>query len=139
MLVYESIGRHSLRPWPWPANHTAVTRRPCDTTDAGSQYTAIRFTEHLALEGISPSIGSVGDAYDNALMETINGLYKSECIRTTVFHDGPYKTISDVEYATAGWVDWYNQRRLHSTLGYLTPAEYEDTHYAALNRELQPT
>ena len=108
-------------------------------SDAGSQYTAIRFTQHLGLEGISPSIGSVGDAYDNALMETINGLYKSECIRTTVFHDGPYKTISDVEFATAGWVDWYNQRRLHSTLGYLTPAEYEDTHYAALNPELQPT
>ena len=108
-------------------------------SDAGSQYTAIRFTEHLALEGINPSIGSVGDAYDNALMETINGLYKAECIRTTVFHDGPYKTIADVEYATAGWVDWYNQRRVHSTLGYLTPAEYEDTHYAALNRELQPT
>ena len=104
-----------------------------------AQYTAIRFTEHLALEGINPSIGSVGDAYDNALMETINGLYKAECIRTTVFHDGPYKTIADVEYATAGWVDWYNQRRVHSTLGYLTPAEYEDTHYAALNRELQPT
>ena len=104
-----------------------------------AQYTAIRFTQHLGLEGISPSIGSVGDAYDNALMETINGLYKSECIRTTVFHDGPYKTISDVEFATAGWVDWYNQRRLHSTLGYLTPAEYEDTHYTALNPELQPT
>ena len=103
------------------------------------QYTAIRFTEHLALEGISPSIGSVGDAYDNALMETINGLYKAECIRTTVFRDGPYKTLADVEYATAGWVDWYNQRRLHSTLGYLTPAEYEDTHYAALNQELLPT
>ena len=50
-------------------------------------------------------------------METINGLYKAECIRTTVFHDGPYKTIADVEYATAGWVDWYNNRRLHSTLG----------------------
>ena len=108
-------------------------------SDAGSQYTAIRFTEHLALEGISPSIGSVGDAYDNALMETINGLYKAECIRTTVFRDGPYKTLADVEYATAGWVDWYNQRRLHSTLGYLTPAEYEDTHYAALNQELLPT
>ena len=104
-----------------------------------AQYTAIRFTEHLALEGISPSIGSVGDAYDDALMETINGLYKAECIRTTVFRDGPYKTLADVEYATAGWVDWYNQRRLHSTLGYLTPAEYEDTHYAALNQELLPT
>src|SRR5690606_16161348 len=59
-------------------------------SDAGSQYTSIRFTEHLELEGIAPSIGTVGDAYDNALMETINGLFKTECIRTTVFHDGPY-------------------------------------------------
>ena len=64
------------------------------------QYTSIKFTEHLALEGIRPSIGSVGDAFDNALMETINGLYKAECIRTTVFHDGPYKTLADVEYAS---------------------------------------
>jgi len=93
--------------------------------DAGSQYTSLRFTEHLALEQIRPSIGSVGDAYDNALMETINGLYKAECIRTTVFHDGPYKTIADVEYATAGWVDWYNNRRLHSTLGNIPPVEHE--------------
>ena len=60
-------------------------------SDAGSQYTSIRYTEHLALEQIRPSIGTVGDAYDNALMESINGLFKSECIRTTVFHDGPYK------------------------------------------------
>jgi len=67
------------------------------------QYTSLRLTEHLALEEIRPSIGSVGDAYDNALMECINGLYKTECIRTTVFHDGPYKTIGDVEYATAEW------------------------------------
>ena len=102
-------------------------------SDAGSQYTSIRFTEHLELEGIAPSIGSVGDAFDNALMETINGLYKTECIRTTVFHDGPYRTIADVEYATAGWVDWYNQRRLHSTLGMMTPVEFEQAHYAALN------
>jgi transposase InsO family protein len=107
-------------------------------SDAGSQYTSVRFTEHLALEDIKPSIGTVGDAYDNALMETINGLYKAECIRTTVFHDGPYKTIADVEYATAGWVDWYNERRLHSTLGMLTPSEYEHAHYAALNPEPQP-
>jgi transposase InsO family protein len=106
--------------------------------DAGSQYTSLRFTEHLALEGIRPSIGSVGDAYDNALMESINGLYKAECIRTTVFHDGPYKTIADVEYATAGWVDWYNNRRLHSTLGNVPPVEYEQSHYAALNREPHP-
>ena len=107
-------------------------------SDAGSQYTSLRLTEHLALEQIRPSIGSVGDAYDNALMETINGLYKAECIRTTVFHDGPYKSIADVEYATAGWVDWYNARRLHSSLGNVPPIEYEQAHYAALNPEPQP-
>ena len=71
-------------------------------SDAGSQYTSVRLTEHLVLEEIRPSIGTVGDAYDNALMETINGLYKAECIRTTVFHAGAYRTIADVEYATAG-------------------------------------
>ena len=107
-------------------------------SDAGSQYTAIRYTEHLDLEGIAPSIGSVGDAYDNALMETVNGLYKTECIRTTVFHSGPFKTVADVEYATAGWVDWYNNRRLHGTLGMLTPVEFETLHYEALNREPEP-
>ena len=96
----------------------------------------MHLTEHLALEGIRPSIGSVGDAYDNALMETINGLYKAECIRTTVFHDGPYRTLADVEFATAGWVDWYNNRRLHGTLGMTTPVEYEDAHYAALNQQV---
>jgi putative transposase len=107
-------------------------------SDAGSQYTSIRFTEHLEIEGIQPSIGSVGDAYDNALMETINGLYKAECIRTTVFHDGPFKTPADVEYATAGWVDWYNNRRLHSSLGMISPLEFETAHYATLTREPQP-
>lgn len=107
-------------------------------SDAGSQYVSLAYTEKLALDGIVPSIGSVGDAYDNALMETINGLYKAECIRTTVFHDGPFKTIRDVEFATAGWVDWYNTRRLHSSLGYVPPAEYEQAHYATLNREPQP-
>ena len=106
--------------------------------DAGSQHTSLRFTEHLALEGIRPSIGTVADAYDNALMETINGLFKAEAIRTTVFHPGPFKTLADVEYATAGWVDWYNNRRLHSTLGNIPPAEYEQAHYATLTREPQP-
>ena len=76
------------------------------------QYTSIRFTEHLALEGIAPSIGTVGDAYDNALMEGIVGLFKAECIRTTIFHDGPYQSIADIEFAAMGWVDWYNNRRL---------------------------
>jgi transposase InsO family protein len=107
-------------------------------SDAGSQYTSIRFTEHLELAQIAPSIGTVGDAYDNALMESVIGLFKTECIATTVFHDGPYKTLADVEYATAGWVDWYNHRRLHGSLGMLTPIEYEQHHYAALSREPHP-
>jgi len=107
-------------------------------SDAGSQYTSLRFTEHLALEGIAPSIGSVGDAYDNGLMESIIGLFKTEAIATDVFHTGPYKTLADVEYATAGWVDWWNHRRLHSSLGQIPPAEYEQDYYAALNREPQP-
>lgn len=107
-------------------------------SDAGSQYTSIVLTDHLALEQIAPSIGSVGDAYDNALMETINGLYKAECVRTTVFHDGPYRTIADVEYATAGWVDWYNHRRLHGSLGMVSPDEFEAAYYAALTREPLP-
>ncbi|SJM44090.1 Mobile element protein [Frigoribacterium sp. JB110] len=107
-------------------------------SDAGSQYTSLVWTEKLALDGIAPSIGSIGDAYDNALMETINGLYKAECVRTTIFHDGAYKTIADVEYATAGWVDWYNHRRLHGSLGMVSPNEYEAAHYAALTREPLP-
>ncbi len=106
--------------------------------DAGSQYTSLRLTEHLALEGIRPSIGSVGDAYDDALMECVIRVYKTECVRTTVFHDGSYRGVHDVEYATAGWVDWYNQRRLHSSHGYQSPAEFEQTYYAALNREPEP-
>ena len=108
-------------------------------SDAGSQYTSLRFAEHLAAEGIAASIGTVADAYDNALMECVIGLYKTECITTTIFHNGPYKTIADVEYATAGWVEWYNNRRLHSSLAMTTPAEYETAYYAALNRELAPT
>ena len=71
-------------------------------------------------------------------METVNGLFKTECIRTTVFHPGPFRTLSDVEYATAGWVDWYNHRRLHSRLGYTTPVEFEHAHYEALQPEGQP-
>jgi transposase InsO family protein len=104
-------------------------------SDAGSQYTSIHFTDHLAIEGITPSIGSVGDAFDNALMETINGLYKAECVRTTIFHQGPYRDLADVEFATAGWVDWYNNRRLHGALGMRTPVEVEAAHYASLNQQ----
>ena len=85
--------------------HPVVPGRLIHHHDAGSQYTALRFTEHLALEGISPSIGSVGDAYDNGLMESIIGLYKTECLRPGPFLAGPLRTISDVEFATAGWTD----------------------------------
>ena len=101
-------------------------------SDAGSQNTAIRLTEHLALEGIAPSIGTVGDAYDNALMETMKALFKTECIRTTVFRSGPLRTLVDVEFATDSWVVWYNNRRLHGTLGMLTPQELEMLHYDVL-------
>ena len=93
--------------------------------------------QHLAVEDIAPSIGTVGDAYDNALMESLIGLYKTECIGTAVFHDGPYKTLADVEFATAGWVEWYNNSRLHSSIGMVPPTEYEQNHHAALNLEPQ--
>ena len=98
--------------------------------DAGSQYTALKFTEHLALEGIAPSIGSVGDAYDNCLMESIIGLFKTDCMRLPgPFLNGPVKTLSDVEFATMAWVDWWNNRRLHSSIGMVPPAEHEAQHY----------
>ena len=111
-----------------------MLRRPVEP----AQYTSVVLTDHLALEQIAPSIGSIGDAYDNALMETINGVYKAECVRTTIFHDGPYKTIADVEFATVGWVDWYNHRRLHGSLGMVSPDEFEAAYYAALNPEPLP-
>jgi transposase InsO family protein len=68
-------------------------------------------------------------------METINGLYKAECVRTTVFHAGPYRDLADVEHGTSRWVDWYNHDRLHRSLGMMTPEEFEQHHYATLNRE----
>nr|WP_245862834.1 IS3 family transposase [Georgenia soli] len=121
-----------LRMATWARSHQGhpVTTGLIHHSDAGSQYTSLRFTEHLDLEGIAPSIGSVGDAYDNALMESIVGLYKTECIKPDVFHAGPYRSIADVEYATMAWVEWYNTRRLHSALGYLTPTQHEANHYA---------
>jgi putative transposase len=100
-------------------------------SDAGSQYTALRFGETLFLQGIRPSIGSVGDAYDNALAETTIGLYKAECIADeSPFRKGPLRTVSDVEEATSAWVHWYNTGRLMHRLGRIPPAEYEAKYYA---------
>lgn len=96
-------------------------------SDAGSQYTSVRFTERLDEIGARPSIGSVADSYDNALAETVNGLYKTELIHRR----RPWKTVEDVELATLGWVHWWNTVRLHSTLGDIPPAELEANHYAS--------
>jgi putative transposase len=104
-----------------------VLRRPVEF----AQYTSIAFAETLVLEGIAASIGSVGDAYDNALAETTIGLFKTEAVgRGSPFLTGPLRTIDDVEYATMEWVDWYNTRRLYSELDYVPPEEYEAAYYA---------
>ena len=95
-------------------------------SDAGSQYTSIRYTQRLVEAGLNASIGSVGDSYDNALAESVNGLYKTELI----FWEGPWKGADDLELATLGWVDWFNHVRIHSALSYCTPAEVEAQFYA---------
>jgi putative transposase len=103
-------------------------------SDAGSQFTSVRYGERLAEIGAVPSIGSVGDSYDNALAETVNGLYKTELIYGP--DQGPWRTIEDVELATLSWVHWYNTQRLHSYLDDVPPAEYEDTYHAERRAKL---
>jgi putative transposase len=93
-------------------------------SDAGSQFTSIRYGERLAEIGAIPSIGSIGDSFDNALAETVNGYYKSELIYGPA-RSGPWKTVEDVEVATLGWVHWHNTGRLHGYLGDIPPAEFE--------------
>jgi putative transposase len=94
-------------------------------SDRGVQYVSIRYTERLAEAGIEPSVGSVGDSYDNALAETIIGLYKTELIR----HDGPWRNVEHVEFATLDWVDWFNNRRLFEPIGNIPPSEFEELYY----------
>ena len=107
-------------------------------SDAGSQYTSVRFGESLLLAGMIPSVGSVGDAYDNALAETIIGLYKNECTPAgSPFRNGPLHRLSDLEEATAAWVHWYNNHRLMHRLGRTPPVEYEALYHAKL-RDGQP-
>ena len=104
----------------------ALHARPCHESlihhsDRGTQYLSIRYTERLAQAGIEPSVGSVGDSYDNALAETINGLYKAELI----WPNGPWRSVEEVEFATLEWVDWFNHRRLLEPIGNIPPAEFE--------------
>lgn len=94
-------------------------------SDHGSQYLSIRYTDRLAEAGFRASVGSVGDSYDNALAETINGLYKAEVIHK----DGPWRSLDEVEQATLTWVDWFNHRRLLRPIGDIPPAEFEMLYY----------
>ena len=100
-------------------------------SDRGSQYVSVRYTERLAEAGIEPSVGSVGDSYDNALAETINGLYKAEVIHRR----GPWRSFEAVEFATLTWVDWFNNRRLLEPIGNIPPAEAEARFYAMLDEQ----
>ena len=98
-----------------------MLRRPVET----AQYLSIRYTERLGAAGIAPSVGSVGDAYDNALAETVIGLFKTEVIRRA----GPWRSLEAVEFATLEWVHWFNQRRLLEPIGNVPPAELEASYY----------
>ena len=115
---------------------TLYDRRPVQQdglihhSDRGVQYVSIRYTERLAEAGIEPSVGSVGDSYDNALAETINGLYKAEVIH----RKSSWRSIDDVEMATLKWVDWFNNRRLLEPIGNIPPAEAEELYYAQINQ-----
>ena len=101
-----------------------VLRRPVES----AQYVSIKYTERLAEAGVEPSVGSVGDSYDNALAETINGLYKAEVIHWR----GPWRSFEAVEFATLEWVDWFNNRRLLEPIGNIPPAEAEARYYALI-------
>lgn len=102
-------------------------------SDCGSQYLSIRYTERLAEVGIESSVGSVGDSYDNALAETILGLFKTEVIRAR----GPWRNIDDVEYATLEWVDWFNNRRILEPIGDVPPGQFEQAYYGQLESQPQ--
>ena len=122
----------ATRPPPRPSTNTytpsnkAVLRRPLEP----GQYLSIRYTNRLAEAGISPSVGSVGDSYDNALAESVIGLYKTELIRQR----GPWKDRDQVEYATLEYVDWFNHRRLLEPIGHIPPAEKEANYHRQQNR-----
>ena len=106
--------------------------------DAGSHYTSIRYTDRLVEAGLQASIGTIGDSYDNALAETVNGLYKAELVSW----EGPWRDADELELelelATLDWVDWHNHTRIHSSLKYATPAEVEAEYYRHIHAAEQP-
>ena len=111
------------------AKKTPYNKSLVHHSDHGSQYLSIKYTERLAEAEIDLSVGTVGDAYDNALAECVIGLFKTE-----VFNQiGPWKSMRDVEWETLKWVDWYNNRRLLGPIGYIPPSEAEEAFYANLN------
>ncbi len=101
-------------------------------SDRGVQYLAIRYTDRLADEQAVTSVGSKGDSYDNALAETVNGLYKTELI----YRQGPWKSMEQLELATGAWVNWWNEQRLHEACHYVPPAEFEENHYRRLGEPI---
>lgn len=139
LIVGWSLATHLRTDLPLDALEMAIWRRDRDLdglvhhSDAGSQFTSITYTERLAGAGIEPSVGSRGDSYDNALAESEIGLFKTELVRRR----GPWRTPEQVELATLEWVDWFNNRRLHSSIGDVPPVEFEENYYAAIEGQKQ--
>lgn len=103
-------------------------------SDAGTQYTSIRYSNRLLDAGALASIGTVGDSFDNAMAESVIGLYKAECVRP----EGPWRGVDDLELGTLNWVHWFNETRLHSSIGYVPPVEFEAAYYRQINAQQQP-
>ena len=133
--MHTSLVLDALNMAAWARRAVSLDGLVCHS-DAGSQYTSIAYTDRLADIGAAPSIGTVGDSYDNAMAETTIGLYKTELHRNPAAitaNGGPWRGLDDLEMATAGWVAWFNTARLHSELSDLTPAEIEAAHHATQN------
>jgi putative transposase len=130
-LVTDALGMAILRREPKNRSNGEQTILH---SDHGAQYTSIRYSDRLTEAGAVASIGTVGDSYDNAQAESLIGLYKLECVR----RDGPWRGVDDLELATLGWVHWFNHQRLHSTIGYMPPVEYENEYYRQNSTAQQP-
>jgi putative transposase len=137
MIVGWSLATHLRATLATEALEMAAWRRSVSLdglihhSDAGAQYTSVIYSERLAEHGIAPSVGSVGDSFDNAMAESAIGLYKTELIRRR----GPWRNPDQVEFATLEYIDWFNNRRLHGEIGYVPPAELEEVFYASKSNE----